>query len=196
MKRPQHQFFTSDHHFCHEAIISMCGRPFTDADDMNRGMIHAWNSVVRPNDIVWHLGDFAHRGKPDQVKAIFDQLAGIKILIRGNHDKQMTSSCGWHQQEDFRHLVVDGVQVNLSHYAMRSWPAMHRGSYMLFGHSHGDLPGSRNTLDVGVDFVGYIPQTFAELRARMDLLPKLAFDVGRPIGDHEPEPDFSGGMEP
>ncbi len=189
-------FFTADQHFCHEAVIRMCGRPFFALHDMNSGMIEAWNSVVRADDTVWHLGDFAFRGKPTSVRAIFDRLAGRKCLIRGNHDKQMVTSLPWAEQCDFKHIALDGQQITLSHYAMRSWPAMHRGSYMLFGHSHGALPGSRNTIDVGVDSVGYVPQTFAQLRARMDLLPRLAFDVGRVLDDRDHDPAAEGEFQP
>lgn len=189
-------FFTADSHFCHAAVIGMCGRPFADVDDMTRGMIHAWNSVVRNGDVVWHLGDFAFKGKPGEVRSIFDQLAGTKCLVRGNHDKQTVNQLSWAAQEDFKHLAIDGAQVWLSHYAMRSWPAMHRGSYMLYGHSHGTLPGSCNTIDVGVDSIGYVPLQFPELRARMDLLPKLAFDVGRVLNDREPEPTTEGDFQP
>lgn len=188
-------FFTADSHFCHAAVIGMCGRPFADVDDMTRGMIHAWNSVVRDGDTVWHLGDFSFKGKPGQIRGIFDQLAGNKSLVRGNHDKQNVTQLPWVEQCDFKHLALDGYQVALSHYGFRSWPAMHRGSYMLYGHSHGSLPGSRNTIDVGVDSVGYVPLQFSELRARMDKLPKLAFDVGRPIDD-QPEPTTEGGFRP
>lgn len=198
MKRHQHTFFASDHHFCHEAIIRMCGRPFADADDMNRSMIQAWNSVVRPSDVVWHLGDFAHRGKPADVKSIFNALNGIKNLVIGNHDKQATKQLPWAEQIGFKHIVIDGVQVNLSHYGMRVWPGIHRGAVMLYGHSHGTLPGSRNTIDVGVDNVGFVPQTFAQLQARMALLPRLAFDTGRVIDDRDEtlEIDADEGFQP
>src|SRR5690554_6524507 len=80
-RRPQHVFFTGDQHWCHRAIISMCGRPFADVDDMDQAMIDAWNSVVHSGDIVWHLGDFAHRGKADRVRSIFEALNGIKCLV-------------------------------------------------------------------------------------------------------------------
>lgn len=189
-------FFTADQHFCHHAVIAMCGRPFYSVEDMNRSMIEAWNSTVREGDTIWVLGDFAYKGKPLEIRAIFDQLAGRKCLIRGNHDKQNVTQLPWAEQLDFQHLALDGCQVSLSHYGFRSWPAMHRGSYMLYGHSHGKLPGSRNTIDVGVDSVGYVPLQFSQLRAKMDLLPRLAFDVGRVLDDHEPEPEVSGGFQP
>ena len=52
-------WFTSDTHFSHCNIIKYCNRPFKDVDEMNKILIQNWNNVVRPDDIVWHLGDFA-----------------------------------------------------------------------------------------------------------------------------------------
>ena len=55
-------FFTSDSHFGHENIIRFCKRPFNSVREMNEELIHRWNSKVRPNDIVFHLGDFCWGG--------------------------------------------------------------------------------------------------------------------------------------
>jgi len=52
-------FFTSDTHFNHVNIIKYCSRPFSSVEEMNREMIARWNSVVGPEDTVFHLGDFA-----------------------------------------------------------------------------------------------------------------------------------------
>ena len=52
-------FFTSDTHFNHKAIISYCSRPFESVEEMNDRLIDNWNQVVKPNDTVYHLGDFA-----------------------------------------------------------------------------------------------------------------------------------------
>ncbi|MBU1335728.1 MAG: metallophosphoesterase [Alphaproteobacteria bacterium] len=195
MKRPQHVFFTSDQHFGHRAIIEMCSRPFVDVDDMDRSMIQAWNSVVRPGDVVWHLGDFAHRCPVPRTETIFHALNGTKHLILGNHDRQSTTRLPWASQSAFHHLVENKLQVNLSHYGFRVWPGLHRQALMLYGHSHSTLPGSRTTIDVGVDNVGYVPQTLAQLQARMALLPRLAFDIGRDLGEPD-EPVAEGGFRP
>jgi calcineurin-like phosphoesterase family protein len=186
MKRTRKTWFTSDTHFGHRAIIDMCGRPFADVDEMDDAMVAAWNAVVHTNDVVWHLGDFAFRCHPQRAKEIFDALNGIKHLVVGNHDKKPTLALGWAEVIPFRHLVVDGVQINLSHYAMRVWPGLHRGAVMLYGHSHGTLPGSRATLDVGVDNVGFAPVDLPEILGRMAALPRVAYDQGRVV---EPGPD-------
>ena len=38
-------------------IIEYCNRPFKDTNEMNEYIIQKWNSVVKENDIVYHLGD-------------------------------------------------------------------------------------------------------------------------------------------
>lgn len=81
-------FFTSDTHFNHFNIIKYCSRPFSSTEDMNREMILRWNAVVAPEDIVYHLGDFA-MGKASEWPKILHQLNGArKILILGSHDRR------------------------------------------------------------------------------------------------------------
>jgi len=53
----------SDTHFDHANILNFTdkvGKPtrnFADVDEMNETMIANWNSVVKPGDKVYHLGD-------------------------------------------------------------------------------------------------------------------------------------------
>ena len=44
-----------------------------------------WNNIVRPTDRVFHLGDVAWN--VDTMETILPKLNGVKILIKGNHDK-------------------------------------------------------------------------------------------------------------
>lgn len=46
-------------------------------------MISSWNSVVRPNDTVYHLGDVVINKK---ALPLVGRCNGRKILIKGNHD--------------------------------------------------------------------------------------------------------------
>lgn len=83
-------WFTSDHHFGHVNILQFerDARPFTDVREMNEYLIHTWNSVVRPCDVVFHLGDFCF-GKQNLPLAA--RLHGKKRLILGNHDTYANS---------------------------------------------------------------------------------------------------------
>jgi len=81
---------TADQHFFHKNIIEYCSRPFADIDEMHRIIINRHNSLVDEDDLVIMMGDLTIRfGNRyfNVVKEIVEQLNGIKILIRGNHDK-------------------------------------------------------------------------------------------------------------
>ncbi|HRZ18474.1 MAG TPA: metallophosphoesterase [Methanofastidiosum sp.] len=83
-------FFSADLHLGHANIIKYCNRPFKDEDDMNKKLITNWNQRVKPEDIVYHIGDFCFRGGAEggKTKAQMweEKLNGKIIHIRGNHD--------------------------------------------------------------------------------------------------------------
>jgi len=58
-------------------------RPFTDVNEMDEALINGWNSVVRPQDTIYHLGDVCLNRS---ALPTLDRLNGKKILIPGNHD--------------------------------------------------------------------------------------------------------------
>ncbi len=161
--------FTSDNHFGHANIIKHCDRPFKDAHHMNVEMTDRWNAVVRPDQTVFHIGDFAFRGRDAQ--HYLDMLNGKVILIRGNHDRPNNDKF-FHEVHDLAELVVDKDQrIIMCHYAMRTWNHSFRGSWMIHGHSHGTLPllMDRKSLDMGVDCWNYTPISYPQLAAAMAL---------------------------
>ncbi len=52
-------FFTSDTHFGHKDIIDYYKRPYASVEEMDAALEKNWNETVKPNDKVYHLGDFA-----------------------------------------------------------------------------------------------------------------------------------------
>ena len=82
-------FFTSDTHFKHRNIITLGkGRPFKSIEEHDQTLIDNWNSVVKPNDLVFHLGDIAMCQDNTQMVDLFNKLNGAKHIIVGNHDRQ------------------------------------------------------------------------------------------------------------
>lgn len=76
----------SDTHFYHKNIIEYCKRPFASVQEMNEALIENWNSVVRTDDVVYHLGDvFFTKDGGRQLH----RLNGRKRLILGNHDNPL-----------------------------------------------------------------------------------------------------------
>jgi calcineurin-like phosphoesterase family protein len=160
--------FSADHHFSHDAIIRMCNRPFASVEEMDAHMIARWNEVVAPGDNVWYVGDFAHRCELRRKRAIFSQLNGSLHLVPGNHDDKDTLSLAWASIGQIREITVDGQRLVLCHYAMRVWPGVHRGSWHLYGHSPGTLPGNARCCDVGVDVWQFQPVSLPTIRTALE----------------------------
>ena len=52
-------WFTSDTHFSHIPEFLWGPRGFSNEREMNEAIVDRWNNVVKPGDIVYHLGDMA-----------------------------------------------------------------------------------------------------------------------------------------
>lgn len=82
-------YLISDSHFGHANICKFLRedgtklRPWDDVDEMDSFMVERWNSVVKANDVVYHLGDVAMNRRHLKTMAL---LNGDKRLILGNHD--------------------------------------------------------------------------------------------------------------
>ena len=64
-------------------------RPYATVEEMDAALEANWNSVVRPQDKVYVLGDLVmhKRNLP-----FFGRVAGEKVLIKGNHDIEKLSA--------------------------------------------------------------------------------------------------------
>lgn len=160
--------FTADSHFGHARIIELCRRPFVSVEEMDDALVERWNETVAPGDTVWHLGDFTLKGVEEAAR-YRARLNGDIHLVWGNHDRIAVrqASALWASSRPMASIGLDGVHVELCHFAMRVWDRSHRGSLMLYGHSHGNLRGSQSSLDVGVDCWDFRPVTLSEIRRRM-----------------------------
>lgn len=162
-------WFTSDTHFGHENIIRYCNRPFNDKNHMNETMIQRWNEVVGDDDTIYHLGDFAFFKTDEEYISLLEKLNGKKVLIYGNHDKQIKKNKKI-QAHFVRCTFLDEISIDvdnetysitLCHFAMRVWNKSHRGAFHLYGHSHGTLPENDTySMDVGVDCHNFTPISF------------------------------------
>lgn len=164
-------YFTSDTHFDHSGALRF--RPqFTSVEEMNETIIQRWNGRVKPGDRIYHLGDFGFFGK-GRMETIRKRLVGQVHLIQGNHDDLNIREKGmfvW--VGDAKYLKHNGEKIFLFHYACRTWRGSHRGSWHLYGHSHGNLPeNDTRSFDVGVDAWDFNLVHFDEVEAKMATKP-------------------------
>lgn len=159
--------FTADTHFGHGGALGLFRRPFASVAEMDEALVARWNAAVRPEDTVWHLGDFAVRPRASRAAAMLDCLHGIKHLIAGNTDgPNVRGLAGWASVAPYAELELEGRRLVLCHYPLRAWNGSWRGSINLHGHSHGRLAPLPRQVDVGVDAWDFRPVSLAEILGR------------------------------
>lgn len=78
-------FITSDWHFCHDKDFVWQKRGFSSVGEMNIELLKRFNSVVKPEDEVYFLGD-AMLNDNETALGFISQMNGYKHWIWGNHD--------------------------------------------------------------------------------------------------------------
>lgn len=154
-------WFTADEHYGHANIIDYCSRPFDDVEEMDNTIIDRHNSVVLSNDIVIHAGDFTLAKKEIAEKYIMC-LNGKHVFLQGSHDRFLPENALMIWEKE-----IEGQQVVVCHYAMRTWRKSHYNSWQLFGHSHGSLEPIGKQWDIGVDKNNFYPLSFEQIKEIM-----------------------------
>lgn len=172
---------------------------FSDANDKTEQLIARWNSVVRPTDHVYILGDMFSCSR-EKAEEILKRLSGGKFIVMGNHDrawlKEIAESgkYGMLGCADYLEHSDEGRKVILSHYPIAFWNDQHKGAYHLYGHVHnskeaagmrkiGDLVVSEGliheyrAINCGAMLHKYTPRTLDELisEAGLTALPRSVF---------------------
>ncbi len=154
------RFVISDTHFGHSNILTFTHGPdnkpvrsFSSVEEMDETIINNWNKIVKPNDVVYHLGDVVINKK---FLSTIERCNGSKRLILGNHDPYL----------DLYGLYFKKV------YAMRIYPkdlimthvpihpdCVHRFKRNLHGHIHTNTLNDPRYRNCCVDFPGddYFP---------------------------------------
>lgn len=137
-------FYSSDFHLGHSNIIKYSGRPFTNAKEMDEAIIERHNSIVKPNDHWWYLGDLtmergslASQQAQDTIRLV-NRLQGHGRILLGNHDHFPFSvyiDCG------FEKIQASHVHDNILFTHIPIHPrSMGRFIANVHGHTHAAAP--------------------------------------------------------
>ena len=121
-------WFCSDLHFGHKNI-QRYRKDVKDECDNRQRIKDDWNEVVGKRDVVYVLGDAAFSM---ETISDFGELAGLKFLIRGNHDELNTSVYLKYFKEVYG--IIKYKEFWLSHAPIH--PDELRGRRNLHGHVH------------------------------------------------------------
>lgn len=162
-------FFVSDTHFDHENFLKFTDdagnkiRPFSSVEEMNEFMIERWNSVVRDEDKIYHLGDVTMRAK--DFARIASRLKGHKRLLLGNHDDgKDVNLTRWFQKVQLWRLFKDQNFV-CTHIPIRS-EQFRKVQYNVHGHIHQNVIDDPQYVNVCVEQTNYTPLSMEELVAK------------------------------
>lgn len=209
----QKVYWISDPHLGHnpkwQTPIWMA-RGFESQPAHDAGIVANINARVRPNDILFMLGDFCLNTTVNQFDIYLDHINCRNIYsLWGNHNnphekavfrKGMTGErVGPFHVETYPYqyknmiyvghyveAAVNGQMIVMAHYPFYVWNEMQHGAWMLCGHSHNGCELSRaetltgKILDVGVDGHACMPWSFDEIRAVMNKKQIMTNDHHRP----------------
>lgn len=153
----------SDTHFGHANMLKFKradGSPlrrFASVDQMDECLCDMWQTVVKPQDKIYHLGDVC-MGKRSQAIWRVKGLNGHKRLVLGNHDDLPT-----------KHYLDAGFDKlyssrRLGGYLLSHMPLLltddPRIKGCIHGHLHANLPPVGNYANVSVEMTAYTPIAF------------------------------------
>lgn len=193
-------YFIGDLHLCNknqtnEGKFNHDGRPFETVAEMNKTIIANHNKRVTNGDTTIFVGDMSMRGRSDELVALVAQMRGKKILVKGNHDdtsdyryaKLFDEIC------DYKEMTISfggkAYKVCIMHYPILCWKDQHRGTILLYAHTHNSVEddffqecvarmnksedlslrrhGGQKILAINVgcmkDYMNYTPRTLQEL---------------------------------
>lgn len=175
-------YLTADAHFGHGNIGVYCNRPTARKEDLVDGkwvsglaavaaaermdafLIRKWNERVKPEDTVFHLGDFVtygcamgvkgQRNKPEWYEG---QLNGKIVHVLGNHDRNNRLTRGLESAT----IKIGGKLFLMRHHPQYDPNSDPAACGVLCGHVHDNWPerfiNGIPFINVGVDVRGYQP---------------------------------------
>ena len=114
-------YFTSDLHLMHDKPFLFEPRGFSNIQDMNEAIVERWNKVVKPEDVVYNLGDFA-LNDIDAAIPYINRLNGTICWVLGNHDtnrkrEKIIEECPAVWEIGYAYLIKHGKHsIYMSHY--------------------------------------------------------------------------------
>lgn len=179
-------WYSSDTHLTHAFVSRLRG--FASPQEHDEQVIANWNAMVKPGDLVWHLGDVGV-GNETRILEAAARLNGVKHLVAGNHDRcwpghrdarkrQRAWLDVFASVQAFAKTRIDGRTILLSHlpyqdggdhtdeerYPQFRLPDL--GEWLVHGHTHqpARIDGPRS-VHAGLDAWGLRPVSEGEIAA-------------------------------
>ena len=172
-------WFTSDTHFNQERTLELSKRPFKSVEEMNETIIERWNEVIKPDDIVFHLGDFGDytfikrlNGKINLMMGNYEETDMMKGLI----DAERLVELGFNDVYEGDRSLLNKFEVFVHPETKEGMLMSHKPldvrdnhgfdnmiNFRLFGHIHRMQVVKKFGLNVGGDGNHYRPYSYEDV---------------------------------
>lgn len=168
-------WISSDWHLFHSNILTFIDysgkkvRPeFSTVDEMNECILDSHNSVVKPGDIHYNLGDVFFGDKAEFEK-IIRKFNGRKRLLVGNHDdpkylSQFFQKIGLWRVFSEHGLILSHIPLHES--SLYRSKDLTNPMLCVHGHIHSNESPPGPYKNVCVEKIGYTPVNIEELRVK------------------------------
>lgn len=164
----------SDWHYNHENILNFIDhsgnrvRNFDNVDQMNECLIEKHNSVVKPGDLVYNLGDVFF-GPKEKFQKDFPKFNGSKRLIVGNHDDIKYLSSGGFFSKVLMWRMFPEHGLLLSHVPVHESSLKRSGMTLknIHGHTHTNGSPEGPYKSVCVELIDYTPIHIEDLAVKV-----------------------------
>ena len=139
-------------------------RPFSSVEEMDDFMVDRWNSVVRPQDKVYHLGDVAMNVKYISTVA---RCNGHKRLVLGNHDPKKMKLLTPFFEDIYSMRLLD--KLLLTHAPIHP-ESIGKAVANVHGHVHNNVPALHfgpKYFNISVEVIAYTPIALEDLKQRI-----------------------------
>lgn len=182
-------FFTSDWHIGHANSIKFDKRPYKDLDEMHEALVSNFNKQVPVDGVTYFLGDMVTHGS-EITKTVIDQLNGLKILIRGNHDKGVDAcyNVGFDVVMNSGSVIIANELVTLTHCPLRG--LFRENTSTMMNNKEGELwHGEHRHLDFSIESFGQFHlhgHIHSPNGGKSTKILGRQFDVGLPAHNYRP----------
>jgi calcineurin-like phosphoesterase family protein len=173
-------FFASDHHLFQENILKFLddnGKrirwQFDTLDQMHEHIIEKHNSVVKPGDKVYFMGDVTFKYH-EPFNAVMRRLNGKKRLLIGNHDK-LNPTLMMHFEKVLLWRVFKEFGFIATHVPIHYESFRHKCTHNVHGHvhvrpvPHPEWPGKLDPryINMSMEAIDYTPKSVEEIQGMM-----------------------------
>lgn len=170
-------FFTADTHFDQERTRVLSRRPYKTTEDMTVDLINKWNTTIKPDDLVFHLGDFGNYEDRQY-------LNGKIILICGNYESGISDdellSYGFDEvYRETYNIKYNGNIITMQHEPRKIKDQRHlseSGIINLYGHVHKLCMVKECGLCVSTDCHNFRPIDFETIEFYVNGIKKLYYN--------------------